>query len=503
MNKKIYGGTLSIIMAVLLVISVAIPVFADTDGNNARSSSSASLKTLGPEDKPQNAGEGKPSWFPEGDPDDFERFHDEDAPRVLDYAGIFTEEEREQLAEKLSEMKETYGYDFVFLSEDYVYEDVNDYFYYETDDYYDYEDYNYYRQYYSGYFYDFNGYGVGENYDGIILYVNLTDFKRGWFSCATGACMNFLTENTVNVLDDQLEPFMYDGNYSLGIFDYFNNLDGMLKTIEDRSNFPSWYPEDTDSFVRTADESKPRVIDNADLFSDSEEEKLNKLINKMKESFGYDFVILTENETNTSYDYYCGMLGENYESQYLNDYYLYNGYGTGENFSGAMLYLNDKDGYIASAFNFFGDCESYNTSEVKGKFDIDLEDYLNESDKYFKAAKNFLNHTSTVLRGKALIIYDDVESSLYVGGIGGAIVAFIVVLICKRKMKTVKKAKDADRYVTRFDVTRNRDVYLNTTTTRRKIERSSSSGGGGGSSHFSGGFSGGGGSSHSGGGRSF
>ncbi len=500
MNKRIFGGTISLLMTVLLVIGTAFPVFADTDTSNENSTSS--ISTLGPEDKPQNAGEGKPSWFPEGDPDDFTRFHDEDAARVVDYAGIFTADEREQLAEKLAYLKETYGYDFVFLSEDYVYEDVNDYFYYETDDYYDYEDYNYYRQYYSAYFYDFNGYGVGENFDGIILYVNITDFKRGWFSCATGACMNFLTENTVNRLDDQLEPFMHDGNYSQGIFDYFNNIDAMLSAATNHIDFPSWYPEDTSSFVRTTDESKPRVIDNADLFSDSEEESLNKLINKMKESFGYDFVILTENETNTSYDFYCGTLGESYESQYLNDYYQYNGYGTGENYSGAMLYINDKDGYIASAYNFFGDCESYNTSEVKGKFSIDLDDYLNESLKCYKAAMNFLKHTSTVLRGKALIIHDDVENSLTVGGIGGAIVAFIVVFICKRKMKTVRKATNADRYVTSFDVTRNRDVYLNTTTTRKKIERSSSSDGGG-SSHFSGGFSGGGGSSHSGGGRSF
>ncbi len=502
MNKKILGGTFSVLMTILLVVCTAFPVFADTESGSANESSSASLSTLGPEDKPQNAGEGIPSWFPEGNVDDFTRFHDEDAPRVLDYAGIFTESEREQLAEKLAELKASYGYDFVFLSEDYVYEDLNDYFYYNTDEYYDYEDYNYYRQYYSGYFYDFNGYGVGDSFDGIVLYVNLTKYKRGWFSCATGACMNFLTENTVNNLDDKLEPYMRGDNYAEGIFNYFDNINSMLQAVNNHENFPSWYPEDTESFVRTSDESKPRLIDNANIFSDSEEKSLNKMISKMKEKFGYDFVILTEDEINSSYEYYSGILGNSYTSQYLDDYYKYNGYGTGENFSGAMLYINKSGDYYNSAYNFFGDCESFNTSEVMGKFSTDLDDYLYYKDECYKAAKNFLNHTSTVLRGKSLFIASDFENALIVGGIGGAIVALIVMFICKRKMKTVKKAKDANRYVTNFDITRNCDIYLNTTTTRKKIETSSSSGGGG-SSHFSGGFSGGGGSSHSGGGRSF
>ncbi len=491
MNKRILKSTCGLLIVLVMIFGLSVPCFAQEGSNYA---------VLGPEDKPQNAGEGTPDWFPEGDPDDLVRFHNDNAARVVDYAGIFTENEREELAKKLAEMKEKFGYDFVFLSEDYVYEDVNDYFYDNLSEYYDTEDYNYYRQYYSGYFYDFNGYGVGDDFDGIILYVNLTDYKRGWFSCATGACKNFLTESTVNSIDDRLELYMRDGNYSAGIFDYFDNLENMLSAALDHTDFPSWYPEDTASFVRGHDDAAPRLIDDADLLTDKEEAQIESKISEMKENYGYDFVVLTENFINSSYDYYCGILGEKYTTQYESDYYYYNGYGFGDNYSGAILYINLTDDYLNTSISYFGDCENLISDENLDKMMTDLSSCIIDADEYYKGVNNFFENSETVFLGKRLIIADDVEGALVVGATGGAIVAAIVMAVCLLKMRTVKKATNANRYVTSFDLTRNRDIYLNTTTTRKKIESSSSSGGG---SHFSGGFSGGGGSSHSGGGRSF
>lgn len=71
------------------------------------------------------------------------------------------------------------------------------------------------------------------------------------------------------------------------------------------------------------------------------------------------------------------------------------------------------------------------------------------------------------------------------------VIALIVCLILKAKMRSVRRQTEARAYVTPegLHLTRRDDVYTHTTTTRRKIERDNDhhSGGGGGGSDFSGG----------------
>jgi len=83
------------------------------------------------------------------------------------------------------------------------------------------------------------------------------------------------------------------------------------------------------------------------------------------------------------------------------------------------------------------------------------------------------------------------------------IIALLVCLYWRSKMKTAKMARTADNYIPAngFILTVQTDAFLYRTTTRRKIERSSSSGGGGGSFGGGGSRSGGGGFSGGGGGR--
>lgn len=67
------------------------------------------------------------------------------------------------------------------------------------------------------------------------------------------------------------------------------------------------------------------------------------------------------------------------------------------------------------------------------------------------------------------------------------VIALIVVLCMKARMKTVRKKDNAASYVRDFDLTRVQDIYLYTTTTRRRIEMTSSANNGhihGGSSTF-------------------
>ena len=69
-----------------------------------------------------------------------------------------------------------------------------------------------------------------------------------------------------------------------------------------------------------------------------------------------------------------------------------------------------------------------------------------------------------------------------------AVIALIVCLILRGKMKSVRKGTHADAYIAGgLNLTASRDQYTHTTETRTKIETESSSGGGGGSSACSGG----------------
>ena len=69
------------------------------------------------------------------------------------------------------------------------------------------------------------------------------------------------------------------------------------------------------------------------------------------------------------------------------------------------------------------------------------------------------------------------------------VIALIVCLILKAKMRSVRRQTEARAYVTPagLHLTRRDDVYTHTTTTRRKIERDNDHHSGGGGSSFSGG----------------
>lgn len=69
------------------------------------------------------------------------------------------------------------------------------------------------------------------------------------------------------------------------------------------------------------------------------------------------------------------------------------------------------------------------------------------------------------------------------------VIALIVCLILKAKMRSVRRQTEARAYVTPegLHLTRRDDVYTHTTTTRRKIERDNDQPSGGGGSSFSGG----------------
>lgn len=77
------------------------------------------------------------------------------------------------------------------------------------------------------------------------------------------------------------------------------------------------------------DADLPRVVDEADLLSDSEEKELAGKIEDLTDKYNFDIVIVTADTIN----------GET-PMAYADDYYDYNGYGAGADNDGILLLLS-------------------------------------------------------------------------------------------------------------------------------------------------------------------
>jgi uncharacterized protein len=111
---------------------------------------------------------------------------------LVDQANVFTEEQAASLAEKAGQLGEQYAMDIVIVTvDDTGGKSSRDY----ADDYFDY-----------------NGYGVGVNRDGILF---LIDFdNRNAYISTSGSGIRYLTDERISsILDDVFNNGMTDGNY--------------------------------------------------------------------------------------------------------------------------------------------------------------------------------------------------------------------------------------------------------------------------------------------------
>ena len=137
-------------------------------------------------------------------------FHnDPSEPRLIDNADIFEDHEEEWIAKLLKNLKDDYQFDFVVLTDNSSYGKT--------------------KALYSADYYDDNGYGVGDNYSGVIMFICMDPEDRGWWTARTGDAEKYFTESNVNHLDDIMYPYMVDGEYAEGVYRYFSNLGVLIK----------------------------------------------------------------------------------------------------------------------------------------------------------------------------------------------------------------------------------------------------------------------------------
>ena len=232
------------------------------------------------------------------------------------------------------------------------------------------------------------------------------------------------------------------------------------------------------------------ITDTVGLLTSDEDLTLEARAEEISAQYGVGIYLLILEDYSEYYD-------DPYETAY--ELYHQNTLGLGEDRDGVILLMSMSDRKYATffygpkaeyAFDAYG--QELMEEEFLDDFRDDdwydgFEDYLEVCDEYLARAE----------AGDPVRRDDSSADGSDGSGIGttilvclgiSAVIAMIVCLILRGKMKSVRKGTHADAYVTgSLNLTASRDQYTHTTETRTKIEHESSDSGGGGSSACSGG----------------
>lgn len=254
------------------------------------------------------------------------------------------------------------------------------------------------------------------------------------------------------------------------------------------------YYERTNAECRTTQ----RVFDYADVLTDKEEQKLEKLIAKREKQTCCDIVLVTLNESlkeyareiepGVSYDQFVRVFAEQFYEEHYFGYNKANG-------DGVILVDNwyrEDDGRIYTWFCTTGIVkDTYDDAAIDHILDRVYRDV--ESNPY-RAYKTYVDDFYDDMMGSRFLDADISKGLPFIIGL----IAAVIFLVMNWKSRSGKDTTTAVTYVTgkRADFSGNKDIFLRKTVTKRHIETSSGGGGGG---HSGGG---GGGGSHGGGGHS-
>lgn len=220
-----------------------------------------------------------------------------------------------------------------------------------------------------------------------------------------------------------------------------------------------------------------RLVDIAKLLSEDEYSQLKEHIDTVSEKYTFDVVIVTEKS-----------IGDKTPTEYADDFFDYNGYGEGDNHDGILFLLDMENRKWAISTTGAG--IPYFTDYGQEKIMDDVKPYLSDGE-YYDAFDTFVtmcdDYINTAITDEPYDVNNQPKTIIPIyyiifGGVGiGALVGFIVVLIMKSKLKTVRMQPLASSYVKSgsFNVTEHSDLFLyrNISKTAKPKDNDSSSGG--------------------------
>ena len=129
-------------------------------------------------------------------------------PRVNDLADLLNLDQMESLEEKLDTLSQTYQMEIARVTtNDTEGKTSRDY----ADD-----------------FYDTNGYGYGDNYDGALFLIDM-DNRQLWIS-TSGLAARYLTDSRIERLNDTIAPYLTKANYYEGCNVFINGIENYFKS---------------------------------------------------------------------------------------------------------------------------------------------------------------------------------------------------------------------------------------------------------------------------------
>lgn len=434
------------------------------------------------ETTPNRAGtEGLPSWYPE-DISQFTFFHDADASRVVDEADILTTDEEAQILARIARIAERCDKDVV------IYTNMSSF--------------GKSRMEVADDFFDYNGYGMGPDREGMCLYVCMDPNNRGyWTSCTGPVTMGLFTEVFANIMDDTLYDGFVAKQYGEGILNWLEMVECLY--TKGRPVAPAWMADlntEINRFNR-AEAAAPyfagSVCDDWGILSESDIVDLSVLADELANQYGMDVVLHYADN-----DFHMG------EEAYARAFYQSVGVGRGVDHNGLLvtMFRSNQRAVVYAEGAAAEKLTEANKDRIKTKIDNALyyEGPVAAGEVFLKNAEHMMR-TGRVTLTKGSITFTAVASAIV-----GMIYAGSSLSSAKKTMVEPVLKTNANEYVVQgsFSLRNSANIFLHTTQTRTyspQKTQSSSSGGSGssGRSSYSSSHSSSSGSSHSGSGRSF
>ena len=169
--------------------------------------------------------DGMPYWYTD-DVDNFQNYHAENPKRVVDDAGILTEEQKAELTEQVQRICDTYDFSYVIFTDD--------------------SSHGLSKDVYGADFLYYGGYGKGDDFSAVCFFLCLEEGNRGWRTISTNSYEDIFTSSVTYTIDEIVDSDMRKGNYFEAIkkaTDYIEKSlsENNFEIIEPHSNKPNFF----------------------------------------------------------------------------------------------------------------------------------------------------------------------------------------------------------------------------------------------------------------------
>ncbi len=227
-----------------------------------------------------------------------------------------------------------------------------------------------------------------------------------------------------------------------------------------------------------ADRQKPRLVDDADILTEYEEDKLLEKLDETSERLKCDVAVVT-----------VESLDGKTAQAFADDYYDYNGYGYGPGDDGVLLAVAMYE--RKWAISTYGLAHKAINDAAMSYMTDNFAEYLTD-DEYYDAFNRYCSDCDSIItkyeNGEVFTEHDakgslPVVKYILISLLVGVLLALIITLCLRSKLKTVRSKSGASDYTVpgSMQITNSSDMYLYRTVSKIKIEHKS----GGSSSHTS------------------